>query len=87
MKLKKEKRKQKASDSEVRSCGASPRTSKRAKIIITIKRERERKGDNHFKKEKKKSRITKKSFKIRFYSKIKIKFEIIKNSTYTFIFT
>ena len=52
MKLKKEKESKKASDSEVRSGGASPRTSKRAKIIITIKRERER--ENHFKKDKKK---------------------------------
>ena len=83
MKLKKEKRKQKASDSEVRSGGASPRTSKRAKIIITIKREREIQS---FQKRQEEER-TKKSFKIRFYSKIKIKFENIKNSTYTFIFT
>ena len=36
MKLKKEKESKKASDSEVRSGGASPRTSQRAKIIITI---------------------------------------------------
>jgi hypothetical protein len=45
MKLKKEKESKKSSDSEVRLCGASPRTSKRAIIIITIKREREGEGE------------------------------------------
>jgi hypothetical protein len=80
MKLKKEKESKKASDSEVRSGGASPRTSKRAKIIKTIKRERERerKGEeNHFKKDKKKRE--RRNILNRFIQKCKIKFENTKD--------
>ncbi len=55
MKLKKEKESKSASDSEVRSGGASPRTSKRTNMNITIKREtiiskktRRRENEEHF---------------------------------------